>query len=67
MEASRMIYRQFPDMVTEEECNRRINICNQCKQKVFDKNFKKDICKLCSCLIFAQAQLKASKCPIGKW
>lgn len=50
-------------MATEEEHNRRKEICNQCEFLI-----KKDYrCGVCKCYLSKKIPLETSKCPKGYW
>ena len=48
---------------SEEEQNRRMEICKAC-----DQFSKEDIrCRKCGCFLQQKTSLTASKCPLNKW
>lgn len=49
-----------PQELTPEQ---RLDICHECP-RLFTPTMT---CKECGCFMKVKAQLKGSKCPIGKW
>lgn len=49
--------------VSEEERNRRFEICKQCPELITLTRQ----CKKCGCFMSAKTSLAAAECPIGKW
>ena len=52
-----------PLNVSDEEKNKRLNICRGCE--FFDKVAER--CSKCGCYMALKTYLKAEKCPVGKW
>lgn len=48
---------------SDQDSTSRLNICNTCE--FFDR--QQGRCTKCGCYMKIKAQLKAEKCPIGKW
>ena len=51
------------DWVSEEESNKRLEICKSCPE--FIKLTLQ--CKKCGCFMYAKTKLEKATCPIGKW
>lgn len=51
-------------LTSEEEYQKRLQICSQCPHI---QNQKVPFCGLCGCLIKIKARLHDFACPIGKW
>lgn len=49
--------------VSEEECCKRLEVCSSCPYFIKEGNR----CNECGCFMKLKANLKSSKCPIGKW
>ena len=49
--------------VTEEEFNKRIDICKGCDQY----NSGQNRCNHCGCFLKVKASWNSEKCPLGKW
>lgn len=49
--------------ISEEEFDRRMQICRECP--FFNK--RKEVCKKCGCFMKIKTRLENSHCPIGKW
>jgi glycosyltransferase involved in cell wall biosynthesis/predicted O-methyltransferase YrrM len=52
-----------PTTVSEEEHNRRLDICKQCD--IYDSKLIR--CRKCGCHINIKSKLASMVCPIGKW
>jgi len=52
-----------PMNVSEEEANRRKNICEGCN--FYNKPQQR--CTKCGCFLAVKAYLRAANCPLGKW
>ena len=50
-------------ILSEEEKNKRIDICNSCE---FLLTLTRN-CKKCGCFVDAKATLTKSECPMSKW
>jgi len=50
-------------MVTEEEANKRISICEGCE--FLDKSVYR--CLKCGCMMRFKTKVLVAKCPVGKW
>lgn len=51
--------------VSEEEYNRRMDLCRQCEALVYDTT-----CKHCGCIVQIKAKLEHARCPFpyhAKW
>ena len=46
---------------TQEETNRRLNICSSCQF------FNNGTCSKCGCNLSIKAELSTTRCPIDKW
>lgn len=51
-------------LATNEEYQRRLDICNNCPHH---SGGRVPICNLCGCLLKMKARLIAFDCPIGAW
>ncbi len=51
------------EKVSEDESNRRLDICKQCPELIQVTNQ----CKKCGCIMPIKVKLKEAVCPIGKW
>ncbi len=51
------------EYVTEEEKNKRLDICKACPELVKLTT----TCKQCGCFMAAKAKLAEASCPLGKW
>lgn len=59
--------------VSQEEYDRRINLCNSCPDRAENNNgvskpvTKFSTCPHCSCLCWLKTKLSTEECPMGDW
>ena len=54
-------------LVTTEEVEKRLAICNTCPNKKEEYLTKIILCDLCGCVISLKTKINGQKCPINKW
>ena len=59
-------------ITTQEEAERRWEICKQCPKLLYDEtnpdtNIKDGRCPLCGCFMNVKVHYAVAECPIGKW
>lgn len=59
----RDLYQGKKVMVSDEEYDRRLDVCYLCEH--YEENDKR--CKLCGCYVVAKAKFEVSSCPALKW
>jgi len=57
------LFRKKDVFVSQEESDRRWEICNSCDEQ--DKDLKQ--CKVCTCYLSLKNELATEKCPLRKW
>jgi hypothetical protein len=53
--------------VSAQEHRRRLDICTGGSGNPVCPQYKDYYCRACGCLLWAKAQMKTQRCPIGKW
>lgn len=57
------LFKREEVFVTQEESDRRWEICNSCPEQ--DKDLKQ--CKVCTCFLSLKTELASERCPLRKW
>jgi|TARA_B100001059_G_scaffold49396_1_gene42484 hypothetical protein len=54
-------------LVSKEEHDKRLDICNNCEYKKTDRWTGVDYCSECGCFLKLKIQAQAWHCPLKKW